>query len=529
MKTIASILIATLFLFTQTPMLSAQEQDKEDYLDPTKLPGFEKIQEQAGPFEQLEAEAYILVKAYKYDEAADIYSRLLDIRPHTSSLWIMLAHCYNGMNRWQDAYNAADIAINLDPVYTYYRIERGIAAFRLGKNDQALADLRAYVGQITQSAQGHFYLGLAQMVDRDYDGAEASLKKAASFNPEMEVVAGLFLAQLDVLKGRKQEALSTMTDLSLVFKGMPMEKAIQDRMEDIRAQKYRKKTKPWTVYGSLKWFYDSNVISANDNAALPTDISSRRSDGFALALGGRYRLYSNRTTSLLGILDYDGQVYTLLDDYDTMGISPALRLDHRFNERWSGRFRVQYRHSWLDGQTYNDAFTFTPSCTYQWPVKRHFTTLGGRLKIADYDQNSTPLIDRDGKDYSLFIRHRFRFWNDRAQLGTGLSVGENDTDGTEYDAKYYRFNLNLAVPIGWKTTFVPRFSYTEYDYNNISVFMTTPTKRKNDIIEVGFSLTRPITDWISLFFDINYTDNDSNIPDFEYDRTVYSLGMNFRY
>jgi len=529
MKTMVRILIVMLVLLVQNLPLRAQEPGKRDYFDPTKLPGFEKLMEQAEPFEQLEAEAYILVKAYRYDEAADIYSRLVDIRPYTSSLWIMLAHCYNGMNRWEDAYNAADIAIKLDPAYTYYRIERGIAAFRLEKNKEAVEDLEAYVGEITQSAQGHFYLGLARIVDGDYDGAETSLKRAASLSPEMEVVAGIFLAQLDALKGREQEALSRMTDLSLVFKGMPVEKAIRDRMEDIKTGKIAGKDKKWSVYLSMRGFYDSNVISANDDAALPSEISSRRDEGFAYDLGGRYRLYDNGKTSLLGILEHEGQIYSSLDDYDTMNLRPSLRLDHRFNDWWAGRFRIHYDHTWLDSRSYNDVVGFTPSVTHRWGGKRHYTTLGAELKLTDYAGGSEPAIDRDGTDYTFFLKHRFLFWQDKAQVGAGFFAGNNSTDGTEYDADYYGFHVDLAVPVCWEILFASRFRYTAYDYDNDSIFSATPTRRQNDIVQVGFSLSRPVTEWMNVFFDVSYTDNDSNIQAFEYDRAVYFLGLNFQY
>ena len=529
MKTSIRILIVILILFVLNLPLSAQGQKREGYFDPTKLPGFDKVMEQAEPFEQLEIEAYVLVKACQYEEAADIYSRLVNIRPYASPLWIMLAHCYNAMGRWQDAYDTADIAIGLDPAYTYYRIERGIAAFRLEKNREAIEDLEAYVGVITQSAQGHFYLGLARIADGDYDGAETSLSRAVSLNPEMEVVAGLVLAGLDAEKGRKQEALTRLNDLSLVFKGMPVEKAIQDRIEDIKSGRTVGKAKNWSLYFSAKTFYDSNVISANDDAVLPTEISSRRDEGFAYDMGGRYRLYDDGRTSILGILEHQGQLYFSLDDYDTLTIRPSLRIDHRLNDWWTGRFRIHYDYTWLDRRSYNNMLGFTPSITHRWGEKRHYTTLGGELKMTDYALGSPPAVDRDGNDCLFFLKHRFLFWQDKAQVGAGLFVGKNRTDGTEYDADYYGFSVDLAVPVVWEILFASTFRYAVYGYNNVSVYSATPTKRDNDVIQVGFSLSRPITKSIQAFFDVSYTDNDSNIQAFEYDRTVYWLGLSFQY
>ncbi len=323
MKRLTGTLLALAVLLAPVSPLPAQDKGKDDF-DPARLPGFDAIGEQAGPFEQLEVEAYLLVKAWKYDEAADIYGRLVDIRPYASSLWIMLAHCYNGMNRWEDAFNAADIAIGLDPACTYYRIERGIAAFRLGKNDQALDDLTACTAEITRSAQGHFFLGLGRMVDGDHDGAEASLKTSASLNPEMEVVAGVFLADLEARKGRRQEALSRLADLALVFEGMPVEEAIEDRMEEIRSGRTAEAARDWSVYLSVKGFYDSNVISANDDAVLPAEISSRRDEGISYDLGGRHLFFRSGKTTLQGALDLEGVAYSSLDDYDTVSVKPSL-------------------------------------------------------------------------------------------------------------------------------------------------------------------------------------------------------------
>lgn len=528
MKTATVVLLAILLLFSQNSPLFAQEQ-KGKYFDPTRLPGFEAIQEQAGPFEQLEVEAYVLVKAHKYDEAAGIYSRLVDIRPYASSLWIMLAHCYNGMNRWEDAYNAADIAVKLDPACNYYRIERGIAAFRMEKNDQALEDLAAYVGEITQSAQGHFYLGLARIVDRDYERAESSLRTAASLDPEMELIAGPFIAQLALRKGGRQEALSRLAELSLVFEGMPLEKAIQDRMEEIKSGRQAEAGKDWSVYLSVKGFYDSNVISANDDAALPAEISSRRDEGIAYDMGGRYRFFHKGDTSLTAVLDVDGQAYFSLDDYDTLSIRPALRLDHRFNNQWTGRFLARYAYTWLDSRSYNSTFGLAPSLTHQWGRTNHYTTFGSELKVTDYSQGTAPAVDRDGTDWSFFLKHHLLFLNNTAQAGAGFTIGRNRTDGTEYDADYFRFTVYMALPIGWEIVFAPSLSYTRYDYENISIFAATPTRRDNDILEARFSLSRPITKRLSAFIDMSYTDNSSNIQAFEYDRTMVFAGITLQF
>lgn len=528
MKTATGALLTLLLLLAFTPTLSALEPTGDSF-DPTKLPGFEAILEQLGPFEQLEVEAYLLVRAHRYDEAASVYAKLVDIRPDASSLWIMLAHCFNAMNLFQDAYRTADMAITLDPDRTYYRIERGIAAFRIQKIDRAVEDLRAYTRQIPQSAQGHFYLGLALMADGKDDAALASLKRAASLDPDMELIAGPFIAELDARQGRTEEALSRLSDLSLTFEGMPVERVFRDRMEEIRTGRPARRGRTATLYASVKGFYDSNVISANDDAALPSGISSRRDEGIAWALGSRCRLFQHGRTALFSGLDLNGETYFSLDDYNTVNVQPSLRLDHRFTARWTGRLLARYNHTWLDSESYNHMFGIAPSFTHQWGRTRHHTTLGGDLKWTDYSRASPAPVDRDGTDASLFLSHRLFFLNERAQVGAGIALGRNETDGAEYEADYVRLSLDLAVPLGWKLVLAPALSYTDYDYDNISLYAANPTRRENEILEASVSLSRSLTERLSAFLDVTYTDNDSNIPVFEYDRTRVYLGVTCRF
>ena len=135
----------------------------------------------------------------------------------------------------------------------------------------------------------------------------------------------------------------------------------------------------------------------------------------------------------------------------------------------------------------------------------------GRDRRLPVSQASAALLERFG------------------QVGAGLTVGRNRTDGIEYDADYISFSADLAVPVGWKIVLATSLSYTEYDYDNLSVFAVDPTRRDNDIVEARVSLSRPVTERLSAFLDITYTDNDSNIPAFEYDRSMVFLGLTWQF
>ena len=88
---------------------------------------------------------------------------------------------------------------------------------------------------------------------------------------------------------------------------------------------------------------------------------------------------------------------------------------------------------------------------------------------------------------------------------------------------------DLAVPLGWKLVLAPALSSTDCDCDNLSLYAANPTHRENEILEASVSLSRPVTERLSAFLDVTYTDNDSNIPVFEYDRTRVYLGVTCRF
>ena len=96
--------------------------------------------------------------------------------------------------------------------------------------------------------------------------------------------------------------------------------------------------------------------------------------------------------------------------------------------------------------------------------------------------------------------------------------------------KAHRFSAGLGLPE--VMTLRPSFAFDYYlqQYDNPSSLSATGTTvRRDAILFFTGSIGRPLTDWLSIAAEYNYTRDQSNIEFFDYSRSIYSLTLSGRF
>jgi len=88
----------------------------------------------------------------------------------------------------------------------------------------------------------------------------------------------------------------------------------------------------------------------------------------------------------------------------------------------------------------------------------------------------------------------------------------------------------LGVPDFWTLKSNFAFDYYHMDYDNPNSFSAGGTsKRRDNIMFFTATIGRPLTDWLSIAAEYNYTRDESNLPVFNYSRNIFSLTLSSRF
>lgn len=167
--------------------------------------------------ETLELAAHLNMDLRQYRQALPMYEALLKERPRHAGLWAMAALAYNRINEPAEAFEAADIAITLAPDYPHYAIERGVAAFHLGRYAIAIEDLQRFAKAFPVNARARFYLGLAQAGAGDAAAARKSLNRARLLNPALSLPTEYYLGLIAGSLGQTAASRQMLADTLEAF------------------------------------------------------------------------------------------------------------------------------------------------------------------------------------------------------------------------------------------------------------------------------------------------------------------------
>jgi hypothetical protein len=109
------------------------------------------------------------------------------------------------------------------------------------------------------------------------------------------------------------------------------------------------------------------------------------------------------------------------------------------------------------------------------------------------------------------------------------------TDGTEFAADNHIFAVGVGVPLPWDLTFdfLSEFEVGYYKYG--SLFDFNHSRRRDFIHTLVFALTKKFSEQLSARFQIDVTNDDSNVRNlygeefFSYNRVIYGLTMIYHF
>ena len=419
-------------------------------------------------------------------------------------------------------------ALRLRPDFPEASADLGALLVRLDRPAEALPwlELASTRGDLRGRAQ--LMIGVVQLRLGDMDAAVESLRAAAIGDPGVAVDARFYEGVAERRRGRDEVAREHFEWVVRAAPSSPF---------GVEAQRFLSlgggfRERPWVVYVSMGFDYDSNVTLETDEQESRADqtLPDPEDGSFHLRAGGRYRLWGNDDTALTFGYEFFQRLYFDLNEYNLQGHRPGLRLTHRMDDFRFG-LSVDYDYFLIEEFSYLQRVTGVPWAAYHlgdWGRSE----LSYRVRWNGFFRRPPgggALTDPDGEladDVLDSVTHRpiLRQYFYVDGPGRYLSIAylfeyRDPVDGG--DARFEYESHGVEVGVGWllpwrvSTRATYTYRYEDYDVDG----------RRDEPHEFVVGFRRPITSNLSALAAYRGTIQESN--QFDYDRHIASLAFEF--
>lgn len=285
-----------------------------------------------------------------------------------------------------------------------------------------------------------------------------------------------------------------------------------DRIEAIRQAAEGKK---WSFVIEQGLEFNSNAASEPKKLQVPAEEHAVRFPG---SLYGSYELRKDGPWTLTGSYVYSHSFYSdTLDYLNTLVHVPTANVSYlgQLGDRpYIAMFSSSYVHVSVDEQLYYQSYPQIFRWIYSW-VDWHRLMLSESVAYTDYaDQGLTPdSTSREGVSNALNVTNTF-YLNDKKDisLGVGYEFKVEDTQGSNYVRNIHQANTDFNFPLWRDWTGLVGFRYKNSDYPETVL----PIARQDEEYLVNTRVTVPMNKNTSLKVFLDYLNNDSNDPSYNY-------------
>ncbi len=450
------------------------------------------------------------------------------------------AHLFRGaalnrLQRFDEALASLEQARRLRSANPQIDFETGWALMALQRYDEAIAALKQYNQRKPEHGQAHEFLGRCYLATGDLDSAERQMHKAIEFDPQLRPTVELSLATIEARRGEQAAAERRLRNLVTQMPAAAPSRVLRDRIGVAAPRRPvgfgPAEAKRWRLTLTSGFGYTDNVIAASDSVPLPTDVSGTDSAfgrfgavlSYDLVREDKYHIVVGYA---FGADEYEGNFDT--SDYQ----SHYWWADYtrRLNDTTTLTFRLADEYLNIGGSSFRNAVTVRPGVVFQ-VTDDLAVELAYTFNTAEYYTAPTLATDRDGHSHTGSVTTYWRLPKTDFTGRAGVYFTRSDTDGSDYDADFVAGFISVAHPLAWDVRGEVTFSHIDADYDNNNTFTGFALPRNDEINIVSVELTKPIDmpgldeQSARVYLRYDFTDNDSDVPAFNYDQYVISGGV----
>ena len=423
-----------------------------------------------------------------------------------------------------------------------------------------------------------FQLAVSYFTQQQFDRAEPLFRRIAEAEPKRQNL-GYYLGFLEYRKQRYREAIGyfrsnvpsneDFAQLNRFYSGLTLsalglaEQARREIEEAIRLQPMTSLTGPaerfrdvlgtaakaernFHVDAKVSMFYDNNVAAVAGSSGDPVAALSRENKHRSTGEMGYLRF----EYTPLRTLDWEGVVAaSVLGTYENNlpiynVLSPSLMGSLSYKDTLWGKqaiYNLAYLYDYmLLDDPYMTRHTIAPGMTLVWNSS-HITQPVLRYQFKSFlnQHLQTTADNRDANNYMGGFLHFWQFEGGHYLKG-GYQLDYEAAVGTNWKYVGNRFALGGQYTIPWRDPWWDLglrlrvdldYQFRNYTHQNdyLPVGSAPSVYRRDKEMNIIASLAKDLPNNLTLALEYLYTQNDSNVPVYGYNRSLVSLSLSWRY
>ena len=461
----------------------------------------------------------------KYSEAVEELQRALSAKPNDLDASYYLGVALNKVGRNKEAEEVLKKVTALDPKFEKVHFDFGVVEYELGKYPEALRELGLAEKADPDNGLIYYYQGLTYHHMENYERSSPRFLRAVAMAPELGLTAHYYAGIGYYRRGISLEAKDEFEEAVKIDPASQVARSAQEFLAQLETPK--KKAKRWDITLSTAYQYDSNVILLPGGSTLPAGISRKGDNRVLFYARGGYRFLETENWSLGTAYSFYQSFHAELKTFNIQNHQGSAFLLYR-QSGMQLRIPYEFNYALVDGDVYLRSHAITPTFTIP-ESPRTFTELhyGYASKNFVNTTQFTSNDDRDGLNHEAGIAQSVMF-NKIGRLRVGYNF-ERELTGTSttqddwaYEGHKVSGEIGLSIPMGLRLHLEADYALQYYDNPNALSFPANTIKRTDRIQTYTVSLSKTFGKWVTFTLQYFYNRNVSNIPAFDYDRSVTS-------
>lgn len=398
----------------------------------------------------------------------------------------------------------------------------GISLVKKGEYSKAIPLLRKAVEASPENAEANYYLGLALNRTTPSKEAESYLKHSLMENPEnpaLNFELGTHYFNKDV----HAEAADYFEQVIQLAPNSELAVKAADYLQRIDEKKQQKAWELSVIAGAQ---YDSNVMLNGRGMPLPTGYSGKSDWSALVNIKGAYSLTKSEEADIAIGYSFYQNLHASLNDFDIMQNVLDLTAVHTATSNVSLKGVYSFEYLMLDGKGYDIAHSLAPSLLLKSDLGT--SSFDYRIRRTYYqDSGKFPTnSDRNGNNHQFGFSHILPL----SDTSASWVLFTHDLERTrksewDYDGNHLLIGARSVLPSGIAGDISGDVYWKDY-----RGFDTLYGDTRHDTqYTLSVALTKNFTERYSISLSEVLSRNNSNIPEFSYDRSITSLLFNAKF
>jgi len=421
-----------------------------------------------------------------------------------------------------------------EPLGAGYEYEIALANYRMGDWAAARDRLHVMASRAPEPGSAYLYLGSAHQELGDLDAAGEAFSQALNVNPALAGAVAYRRAILAIQHRLYGDAIDQFEIVVEQLPGTPLAVSAREYIEQLEKLNPR----PWEVFARVGIGYDSNINLVNSDESFVS--SGEEGWRFTAAAGGSYLFGNDELWLQVGQTAY-GHFYTEDGQFDQQTSLTWAQAQVQISDVLEADLRYGFEFAWADWDDYRSSQNVEPALTWELS-SRVAARASFRLEDRTYYRTVSPDYDRNGSVEYAGLDLFYVFPANNSQASNWMRVGfryrNEDTSGDQFLSSGQQPIVTLAFGLPWQLQSILDFRIEWRDYDAIYARPPSdpdfpapgPVSRREDRIAIlRAGLERPLGEHASLEMSYRFTDRDSNVDFFTYDRHEISFMGTYRY